>query len=220
MKRIAAVLLFLSSLIPACGQKTTPNLGLTLPSYGSANWNVPFNADLSTLDTAIGRLQVPFKGSWSSTAVYSRGDQVSYLGFEYVSLINSNFDNSPANTAAWELIPVPTPISIGFGTGSGSPNSDASPRVSAPHGGTITKCAVTVTASDGSVPFQFQILKNGADVFSTDPTVSAGTASCATSSCVIYLGLSSASLVVNQGDVFQFNILQGSPNWKVTLQLE
>lgn len=62
------------------GQTITPYAQLTLPNFGSSNWNVPLNSDLTLIDTAFGQLQVPYRGAWSSTAVYSRGEQVSYSG--------------------------------------------------------------------------------------------------------------------------------------------
>lgn len=86
-------------------QTTTPNLGLALPAYASPNWNVYVNGNSQKIDAAIGRMQLPYQGGWSSTAVYQRGDQVDYLGIVYASAVNSNFGNIPGSSAAWQTLP-------------------------------------------------------------------------------------------------------------------
>lgn len=96
--------LFVFSLV-GFAQTVTPNLHLTLPPYAAPNWGVTINGNLSIIDNAIGLLQSPYMGAWSSTAIYSRGQEVSYGGSFYLSSINSNFHNTPGVGSGWSLLP-------------------------------------------------------------------------------------------------------------------
>jgi hypothetical protein len=104
---IKKCLIALVAIMPCCvfGQSTTPILNLQIPVYGQQNWNVPFAADMNILDTAIGQLQRPFQGTYSSSVAYSKGQEVSIGQNLYISLINSNTGNNPASaTNAWALV--------------------------------------------------------------------------------------------------------------------
>ena len=46
--------LFLFVAAAAFSQTTTPNLGMTVPATGQTNWQVPMDANLNILDTALG----------------------------------------------------------------------------------------------------------------------------------------------------------------------
>jgi hypothetical protein len=84
---------------------TTPNLQLALPAHGTQNYDVILNSDLSIIDNAIGILQLAFKGAWINSTQYSKGQQVSYLGSIYVSLINGNFNNTPSSSpSSWSFM--------------------------------------------------------------------------------------------------------------------
>ncbi|KAA6459615.1 hypothetical protein DYQ86_15970 [Acidobacteria bacterium AB60] len=150
MRRALSALLFCLASV-AFGQSTTPNLQLQLPPYATQNWNIPVNQNFSAVDQAIGNLQVPYQGTWSSTAVYSRGQQVTYSGSIYNSLVNSNFNNIPSSSpSAWQLLPAGTGSGGGY-TGCASLNntgiqcSGALQAAQAQLGGTITGHKFTLT---------------------------------------------------------------------------
>jgi len=106
MRRIYIILAFIiGTARVGAAQTTTPNLSLTLPIYAQQNWGPLINGDLSQIDTAIGFLQNPYQGAWSSSTVYVRGAMVQYEGLLYTSLINSNYNNLPTSTSAWQAIP-------------------------------------------------------------------------------------------------------------------
>lgn len=100
--------------------------------------------------------------------------------------------------------------------GAGTVANDAALRVTA-RAASVTKCVVTVTASDATVDFQFRIKQNGTDIFSTDPTVTHGAAAGSVST---FTGFTSTPLAVADGDVFSFDILAGSASWALVIQLE
>lgn len=106
---------------------------------------------------------------------------------------------------------------IGFVINYGAVLNDAAAMLVAPRAGTVSKCVIVTKASHPSIQLKFRIKQNGTDVFTTDPTVAAGTASGTTSSST---SLTTVPLTVAAGDVFQIDILTGSPTWQFTAQLE
>jgi hypothetical protein len=112
MKKIIAALgVAFLCLLPALAQVqpsiqgTTPNIQLQIPNFGLPNWNLPLNADIGMIDTAIGNLQGSFKGPWVETTVYNHGDLVTVNNTLFQSKINSNFNNNPTTaTSAWSNI--------------------------------------------------------------------------------------------------------------------
>jgi hypothetical protein len=95
-------LIFMICVLVFAQVTTTPNLQLQLPSRGTANYDVILNSNFQLIDSAIGILQNAYQGVWSNTATYSKGQEVNYLGTVYVSLTNSNFNNTPStSTATW-----------------------------------------------------------------------------------------------------------------------
>lgn len=54
MKKLLIFLVALFGFGSAFGQSTSPNLGLSLPAPGSANWNVPLNANSTIIDNLFG----------------------------------------------------------------------------------------------------------------------------------------------------------------------
>jgi collagen type VII alpha len=109
-------------------------------------------------------------------------------------------------------------LSMGFVVNSGTVGTDAAPRLLAPRAGSFSSCAVVTTSSDVSVPFQFDIKKNGTSIFTgTLPIISAGTSVGTVTSIT---SLTSVPLTVSASDVFGLNIIQGSSSWIATLQLE
>ena len=57
--RAKIAILSIITLLPmlVCAQTVTPNLGLQIPAYQQANWQVPYNYDLSLLDSIIAGTQ-------------------------------------------------------------------------------------------------------------------------------------------------------------------
>ena len=116
----------------------------------------------------------------------------------------------PTGPAGW------TGVIIGFVINSGSIAAPALPKLISGKSGTLTKCSYVVTASDPTTNFTFNVKQNGTSVFASAPTIPAGTAAGSTGT----FSLSSPSLAVNQGDVFEFDITAGSSIWVLSLQLE
>jgi len=106
---------------------------------------------------------------------------------------------------------------IGFVIVSGSTGTNVGPMLAAPHAGSLTKCTVTTKASDGATALTFRIRQNGTSVFSTLPTVAAGTGSGTVST---FTALTSNPLPATEGDVFSIDITSGTSSWQFTAQLE
>ncbi|HLI33404.1 MAG TPA: hypothetical protein VKW70_00045 [Terriglobia bacterium] len=108
-------------------------------------------------------------------------------------------------------------LTIGFVINSGAQGTNVGPMLAAPHAGTLSKCVVVIKASDASTALTFKIKQNGTDIFSTDPTVAAGTP---IGTVNTFSALISSPLSVAQGDVFTIDITTGSAAWAFTAQLE
>jgi hypothetical protein len=109
------------------------------------------------------------------------------------------------------------PIVIGFVMNTGATGTGVGPDMIAPRGASINNCVMAVKASDPSVALTFTIKKNGTAVFTSSPTVAAGTAA----GTVVALGsLTSTPLSVAARDLFTIDISSGSAAWVFTVQLE
>lgn len=106
---------------------------------------------------------------------------------------------------------------IGFVVNNGAVGTNVGPELLAPRAGSVTKCVIVVKSSDGTTGLTFRIKKNGTDVFSSDPSVAAGTSAGTVSSTT---SLTSNPLSVAANDVFTIDITSGSPNWAFSAQLE
>lgn len=106
---------------------------------------------------------------------------------------------------------------VGFVIAIGTTGNDIGPMLVAPRSNTVSKCVVVVKSSDASTSLTFRINKNGTNVFSTNPTIAAATASGTVST---FTTLTSSPLTVTAGDVFQIDITSGTSNWNFTAQLE
>jgi hypothetical protein len=114
--------------------------------------------------------------------------------------------------------PPSSPITIGFGVTNGSVANATGPgRLTASRAGTISRCVVTVNASDGVTALTIRIKKNGIDIFTSDMTVAAGTAA---GTVQISTSLTSTPLPVALHDVFTIDITSGATAWNFTAQLE
>lgn len=106
---------------------------------------------------------------------------------------------------------------IGFVINSGTTGTNVGPMLAAPHAGSVTQCVVVTKASDSSTALTFTIKQNGTSVFTTAPTVAAGTAAGTVST---FTTLTSSPLPVAAGDVFSIDITSGTGSWQFTSQLE
>jgi hypothetical protein len=113
---------------------------------------------------------------------------------------------------AFELLP----LTIGFCVLDGSTGTSDGPLLVIPRAGSISKCTISITASDSSTALSFRIKRNGTDIFSLDPTFAAAVAVPEVS---ISTALTSTPLAVASGDQFTIDITSGSSSWKFTAQL-
>lgn len=119
-------------------------------------------------------------------------------------------DAGVAATAAGRLV-------IGFVINTGAAGTNIGPMLAAPAAGSVSKCKVVTKASDASTALTFTIKQNGTAVFTSSPSVAAGTTSGTVST---FTGLTSSPLTVNADDVFSCDISSGTSSWVVTIQLE
>jgi len=110
-----------------------------------------------------------------------------------------------------------SPLVIGFVINNGAVGNNVGPMLQPSRAGSISKCAIVTKSSDGVTGLTFRIKQNGVDIFTSDPTVAAGTSAGTTSSSS---SLTTNPLPVAVSDVFQIDITSGSPNWAFTAQLE
>jgi hypothetical protein len=106
---------------------------------------------------------------------------------------------------------------IGFVIADGTIGVGVGPVMIAPHSGKLTVCKIVVNSSDPSISLQIKIKQNGVDVFSADPSVSAGSTQGTVATTTL---LTSNPLSVAQNDVFTIDVVNGSSLWKFTAQLE
>lgn len=110
-----------------------------------------------------------------------------------------------------------SPTVIGFVINTGVTGTDVGAMLVSPRSGFFTQCVVVVKASDGGTALTFTIKQNGTSVFTTSPTIAAGTAS---TTVVSFSGLNTNPLSFSQNDVFTIDITSGSAAWLFTAQLE
>lgn len=110
-----------------------------------------------------------------------------------------------------------TSLVVGFVINNGAAGNNVGAMLVAPRASSISKCVIVTKASDGVTGLTFRIKKNGVDIFTADPTVAAGTATGTVSSSTAFTAI---PLPVAASDVFQIDILSGTPNWAFTAQLE
>lgn len=108
-------------------------------------------------------------------------------------------------------------VGFGFGPYSVVVQNDAGVMLLAAKTGTVSRCAIIINASDPTTDLTFRIMQNGVNVFSSNPTLTHGSAS---GTKVISTALTSSPLTVTQDDKFQIDILAGSNQWQFTAQLE
>lgn len=108
-------------------------------------------------------------------------------------------------------------VVLGFIINNGTPGTNIGPMLQLPRAGTFSKAVIITKASDPTIPLTVRIKKNGVDIFTSDPTVAAGTASGTVSSSSSF---TSVPLNVLATDVFSFDITQGSAAWQFTFQVE
>lgn len=117
----------------------------------------------------------------------------------------------------WEVPSGGGGVVIGFIINSGSTGTAVGPYLTAPRAGSLTKCVIVVKTSDPTVGLAFRINQNGVNIFSSDPTVAAGTSAGTVS---ISTSLTSSPLPVAANDVFTIDITSGTIAWAFTTTLE
>lgn len=174
------------------------NLNDALPAAPPNTLNVKWQGDAPSLDpTVVRKVSANVPAATVATLGLIKGD------------------NATLNIAVDGTISVQE-LCFGFGITDGSIASSVTLPVLARRAGVVTTCVVIVKASDGALNLSFKIKKNGVDVFSSDPVITAGTAG----GTVATFALSSASIAVAKNDVFTMDITVGSSAWKFTAQLE
>lgn len=79
MKKIVLICLVVFSTLVACGQSSTPNIGLQIPATGSNNWYIPLNYNFTKLDLLLsGNSPLP---NLTVTGAGSFGGIVTAAGF-------------------------------------------------------------------------------------------------------------------------------------------
>lgn len=107
---------------------------------------------------------------------------------------------------------------IGFVLNTGATGTNVGPELPSPRTATLSSVVVATKTSDASIPFQFDILKNGTSIFTgTLPTVSAATSPGTVST---FTSLTTVPLTVAKSDVFTINVIQGTSSWITTVQAE
>lgn len=215
-------------------------LNATTPAAPSGAQNVHFRTDSTHLGTEADPLSVsaylsPFTGDSGSGGASglvpapASGDANAgkYLkaggSFETLVLATTSAagavkpDGITIEVASDGTISGITPMVVGFVIGSGAVGTNVGPMLFAPRAGSLSKCIVIVKASDSSTALTFCIKKNNTDIFSTDPTIAADTAS---GTVLPFTTLTSTPLAVASGDVLTIDITSGSANWSFTAQLE
>lgn len=109
------------------------------------------------------------------------------------------------------------PLVMGFVINNGAVGTNVGPILIASRAGTFTKCKVVIKASDSSTAMVFRIKRNGTDIFTSDPSLAAGTSS---GTVLTFTGLTSSPLVVAADDLFTIDVTSGTPFWQITVQLE
>lgn len=130
MKKLifALTVLFISTF--AFSQAVTPNLQLTLPAHGAPNWDTQMNGNFSIIDSTVGSLLLPFKGTWSNSITYSQGQQVSFAGALYISVVNGNLNHQPnISPSQWNLMVATALIGNPQGTATISTNFNSFNKV-------------------------------------------------------------------------------------------
>jgi hypothetical protein len=145
------------------------------------------------------------------------------IGSQVATVVKVNGAALPATAAvvgtngAGQIISSVLPILIGFAIGNGTVGTNVGPMLASPRASSVTKCVVTTKASDSLLGLVFRIKKNGTNVFSSNPSLVAGTGS---GTVTVFTSLTSSPLAVALSDVFSLDILTGSSNWQFAAQME
>jgi hypothetical protein len=211
--------------------KNKPAAGAVTSVAGKTGVVTLVEGDITNLTTDLAA-KVPTSRSISTTAPLTGGGDLSANR----TLDISNFTGDSGSGGTKGAVPAPSagdadalkylsaagtfstaPITASFYVNSASTATGVAVALS-PRAGSFTKCKVLVKASDALTALQLRIKKNGVDIFSSDPTVTANTAS----GTVVSLtsSLSSNPTTVAQDDVLQLDILQGTSSWVFVVQLE
>ena len=116
-----------------------------------------------------------------------------------------------------QFVAATLPIVIGFIIGNGTPGTNVGPDLLSPRASSLSKCVVVVKNSDATIGLTINVKKNGTTVFSSNPTVAAGSGS---GTVFTFTSLTTVPTAVAANDVFTIDVLTGTSNWQFTAQME
>lgn len=157
-------------------------------------------------DTAVAGTAATFMRSDASPAIQKTS--ASQFGLSKVDGVSI--------TASSGVISGPGVV-LGFILNTGATGTNVGPELITARAGTFNKCVFVTKASDATTDLTFRIKKNGTDIFSTDPTITHGTASGHVST---FTSLTTVPFTFAAGDVFTIDITSGTATWTGTAQLE
>lgn len=184
------------------------------PSSNTITVTVNGNAISATLGTGqtLSATIPPGSSGVSSGTKIGIGENGSSNTITYSSLSIQGLNGTTTVTGG----PPVVPTTITFGMGSGATGTDVGWVESPSHAGTVSECKVITQASDSSTPLTFTIKQNGVAVFTSPPTVAAGTAR----GTATVFSLTSGALSVAKTDKFTIDITSGTSTWAFSAQLE
>jgi hypothetical protein len=187
---------------------------------GAGNFTAaPFSTATGGTVTSIG-LTVPSRQSVAGSPVTGSGTLAITDNNQSANQVFAGPSSGSAAAPGFRALvaaDLPSSLVIGFNVGNGSVGTIVGGYAIAPRSGTVSKCKIVVNAADASTALTFTIKKNGTSVFSSNPTISAGTASGTLSTST---SLTSVPLSVAADDLFKLEITSGGSAWSFTAQLE
>lgn len=106
---------------------------------------------------------------------------------------------------------------VGFGILSATTGNNIAGGVIAPRAASLSECKVLINKSDSSAALTIRIKQNGTDIFSADPTFTAGTTP---GTLFTFTNLTASPLLVAVDDVFTIDVVSGTSSWAFTAQVE
>jgi hypothetical protein len=159
------------------------------------------------------------QGSWNSGATYLINDVVTYQGIAYVSIQNSNTNNTPAPgvTAYWQQLATTKSVGKSFtfgGTGVPETGTDMAPYIRVMNAMTCESAALVAKTAPSGGNFVVSILKSS-DGGATFPT----TVSTITVASGAKVGTASPTTALAVGDLLRLDItsVNGAADWNCHL---
>ncbi|MEK9909115.1 MAG: hypothetical protein VW498_02005 [Candidatus Thalassarchaeaceae archaeon] len=135
-------------------ETTSTAFSAILPDIdGSGGQYLKINSGETAIEYGTGTT-VAYQGSWSSSSTYAQNDIVENDGSSYISLVDSNLNNTPpapasAPDAFWDLIASKGDAgAAGTMTGPGSSTDNSITRFDGTSGGSVQNSGVTIDDND------------------------------------------------------------------------